>query len=212
MDVQIVTAMISAAVAATIGIMTWLNGRANLREQRISERRRSIVKKLNEFYGPLISYLNITKSLHTILIRGKPKGFRTLICLVEPEYEYDDGQNKVKARLTDSDRTIIGEIVEIEKKIESLIVEKGGLVDDRRLRSGYPSEVGFHEHQSISPPPASTSLATLITHFRVLRLAYDGKLVGDVERYESFVFPREIHRLLDEKYEELKSDLEKLSK
>ena len=164
MDVQIVAAIISAVVAATVGIMTWLNNRANLREQRVAERRKSIAKQLNEFYGPLISYLNITKSLYKIFIQDKPQGFRTLTYLLDREQKYEDGQEKKKIELSNSDKIILGEIIEIEKKIELLIIDKGGLVEDPKLMFDYYEDVQLSRFNS------STSLATLITHFRVLRL------------------------------------------
>lgn len=209
MDVQIIAAAISAAVAATIGVMTWANSRANLKERRISEKRRSLAKKLNEFYGPLISYLNITKSLRNILDSNKPPEFRTLTHLLDPEQEYDIGANQIKIELTESDRIIIGEIVEIERKIEDLIVEKGGLVEDKRLMFDYYEGAEFKTHYPTTI--SSTSLANLITHFRVLRLAFEGKIVGEVERYKGFVFPRETVKLIHENYEKLHRELEALS-
>ena len=209
MDVQIIAAAISAAVAATIGVMTWANSRANLKERRISEKRRSLAKKLNEFYGPLISYLNITKSLRNILDSNKPPEFRTLTHLLDPEQEYNVGANKIKVELTESDRMIISEIVEIERKIEDLIVEKGGLVEDKRLMFDYYEGTEFKPYHPTTI--SSTSLANLITHFRVLRLAFEGKIAGEVERYKSFVFPRETVKLIHENYERLHRELEALN-
>lgn len=137
MEVQVAAAIISASVAGTIGVMTWLHNRATLREQRIADKRRSIAKQLNEFYGPLISYLKITYSLYQIFSKDKPKGFRTLTYLLAPEQKYQTSQGLTEVILTESDRLILGEIIELEAKIESLVVEKGGLVDDAQLMFEY---------------------------------------------------------------------------
>ena len=75
----------SVIVVGTVGFMTWRYNQATLREKRVAEKRASIAKQLNEFYGPLISYLNITKALHGIYTKDKPEGFRTLTYLLNPE-------------------------------------------------------------------------------------------------------------------------------
>lgn len=210
MEVQLIAAIISAFVAGTVGIMTWLHNRATLREQRVAERRKSIAKQLNEFYGPLISYLKITNSLYQIYTKDKPKSFRTLTYLLDPEQEYETDQGLSKVILTESDRIILGEILDLESRIEMLVIEKGGLIDDPKLMFGHLPELrleGLRRNRN-----QLSLLALLITHFRVLKLAYEGKLQGEVQRYQDFVFPREIEDVLREKFESLHRELNRLSR
>jgi hypothetical protein len=204
----IISASISASVAGTVGVMTWKYNQATLREKRIAEKRENITKQLNEFYGPLISYLNITNALREIYTKDKPEGFRTLTYLLDPDQTYKTRQGSSKVVLTESDRLILGEIIEIEDKIELLVVEKGGLVDEPRLMFNH----GLINGIETTGTSRLSLLAELIRHFRVLKLAYAGKLHGEVQRYKDFVFPTEINRVLRDKFEFLQRELNKLSK
>lgn len=121
----------------TIGLMTFFYNRAALKEKKRSERRDLITKKLNEFYGPLLSYLNIVKALYQLFRANKPAGFRTLIFLLDRNQEYEMNGIKQTVVLSKSDEQLLKEIIEIEQKIEDLIVEKGGLVDDPALMFKY---------------------------------------------------------------------------
>lgn len=210
MSVEIVAAIISASVAATVGIMSWLNGRANLRAQSVAERRRSIAKMLNEFYGPLVSYLNITFSLNEVLKRGKPKGFRTLLHLINPDQEYESDGEKTKITLSKLDEVVLEEIIRVEEQIELLIIQKSGLVDDSRLMFER-----FTSRNNAVDSSNLTSLGTLIAHFHLLRLAYEGKLgdeVDDIGNYKIFVFPRDLERVVYENYNALHAELKGLGK
>lgn len=214
MDVQLLAAILSATISATaavtIGTMSWFNGRANLEEVRITEARRSLAKKLNEFYGPVIAYLNLMKALRDILGEGKPPNFRTLTYLINPEQEYEVDGQKNKVILTESDKAIIKEILEIEKKIEGLILEKGGLVEDSRLMLDYYKQVDLAT-PSLEEPEEPTSLAAMLAHFRVFRLAHDKEIFGAEDRYDKFVFPRGTANILNKKYIELHEELKKLN-
>jgi hypothetical protein len=66
-------------------------------------------------------------------------------------------------------------------------------------------------YESNSRGQKRTSLTDLITHFRVLRLAFEGKLKGEIDRYERFVFPRGIVAILRENYDRLHKELKDLS-
>jgi len=210
MNVEIVTAIISSSVAATIGIMSWLNGRANLRAQRIAERRKSIAKMLNEFYGPLISYLNITYSLNEVLKRDKPKGFRTLLYLIDPHQEYEVDGKKTKVALSHLDKVVLEEIIRVEEQIETLIVQKSGLVDDSRLM--FERLISRDNNFGSN---SLTSLGTLIAHFHLLKLAYEGRFEDEndmTENYKIFVFPRDLERVVYENYNALHEELRYLGR
>ena len=104
---------------------------------------------------------------------------------------------------------ILREIIEIEGKIESLVIEKGGLVDQPELMFEFPYIADFASRKSRNPP---SLLASLITHFRVIKLAYEGKLYGEAQRYQDFVYPEKINEVLRKKFDCLHEELNDLSK
>jgi hypothetical protein len=167
---------------------------------------------LNEFYGPLISYLNITYSLNEVLKRDKPKSFRTLLYLIDPhqEYEVEVEGKKTKVNLSHLDKVVLEEIIKVEERIETLIVQKSGLVDDSRLMFErlIPRDGNFSSN-------SLTSLGTLIAHFHLLRLAYEGRFEDEndrTENYKIFVFPRDLERVVYENYNALHEELRYLGR
>ena len=141
---KINVALIAAIISLIIGILNVYFSRKNhkeqLKEKKREERRKEISRALNEFYGPFQQYLNISKELFKLLRKGKPKGFRTLDYLINKETLFPDDKNHLaKALLTKVDEEILCQIIETGSKLESLIVEKAGLVDDPVLRYNYTS-------------------------------------------------------------------------
>lgn len=208
MEIEMTVALVSAGVALTIALLTAIYNRAALREKRVAEKRHAIAKKLNEFYGPFISYSNVTKALFKIFRAGKPAEFRTLTYLLDPDQDYETPAGRSRVVLTDNDRKILEELLNVEVDLEKLVIEKGGLVDDKRLMFDYIpdpviTDVGIKKGEV-------SLLALLIAHFRVLRLAYQGGITGEVGRYKDFVYPREIDGVIKERFDALHAELEQL--
>jgi hypothetical protein len=183
----IYSALITGVVVLLVGILTFLYNRATLAESKRKERRESITKKLNEFYGPLDSYLKIIYEFNLILKTNKPSDFRTLTHLLDSSRIYENG---MQVNLTNSDKKIIAEIIDIENKIEELVTSKGGLIDE---------------------PSQGSLLAKAIAHFRVLRLAFNEEISGEVERFEKFVYPRELDKTVQDKIQGLQQQLRETS-
>lgn len=76
--------------------------------------------------------------------------------------------------LSPADRTIVTKIVENGHSLIALIRNSAGGVD----------------------PALSPYLARAATHFTMLKLAKDGKLENDASRFERYVFPKELDRVL----------------
>jgi hypothetical protein len=89
-----------------------------------------------------------------------------------------------------NDKVLLDQIVEIINKVEDLLLKNSGLVDDKELRE---------------------LLAKAGTHFRVLQLAYQGILAGEVERFQDYVYPRDLNQKIDEQIEKLKARLNELN-
>ena len=94
-------------------------------------------------------------------------------------------------QFTGNDKILIEQILEVSEKIDDLILQNSGLIDDEQL---------------------SQLLYKASTHFRILRLAYHGNLVGEVERFEARVFPRTLDETIEEQLKHFKQRLEELNR
>lgn len=203
----IITAIVTSTFALiTLGFNTW-SLLKQIKEKKRDERRKEIYAKLNDFYGPFQAYLNTSKELFRIFAIGKPKEFRTLTYLLDPTQKYkDENGNEAPIVLTDVDKELLKEIIKVGKKLETLTVEKSGLVDDAVLRYDY----------SVDPSSTDVKLKDngLLTfakvHFQIIRLANEGKLKGDVSRFKDYVYPRELNAKIETKITELQKELKSL--
>jgi hypothetical protein len=199
-------ALVSTTLAIVTLIITSIYRYLEIKEKRNSERRIVIERTLNEFYGPLISYLNVVKALYEIFRATKPQGFRTLTYLLDPDQVYQVEGKKEKVILSPADTKLLEEIIETEKSIEDLILTKSGLVDDEQLMFNYV------------PDPAVTDvklsnmslIAVALAHFRLLRMAYAGHFKGEVARFTNLVYPREFDIQLRARVEKLQMELARL--
>jgi hypothetical protein len=206
----VLAAVVSATVALVVGVMNYLHNRRTLKEARNAERRKAIVASLNEFYGPMLSYINVAKALHKILVSGKPSEFRTLTFLLDPKQEFTtEAGISTRVSLSEADTKLLAEIVEVKRKIEDLIINKAGYIQDNFLMNNYVPNASVTDVSTAAVTDMGL-LALAITHFRVLRLAFEGALRGEVERYRDFVYPRELNAKLEEQVNTLRRELREL--
>src|SRR5439155_15371639 len=97
---------------------------------RKKDEREYLTKILTELLVPVYSRLNTLNALHRVLRKGKPKDFRLLIHLADPDHEYDEDGQKVKLQLNESDRELVDDIVQIESELERIILDKAGLTEN----------------------------------------------------------------------------------
>ena len=84
-----------------------------------------------------------------------------------------------KQNFSNNDRALLCEIVKIDDEINKLILKNINLIKgDREL---------------------SDKINKASIHFTLIRMAYEGKIVGESERFEDYIFPRD-----------LESDIEKI--
>ncbi|MDX2244930.1 MAG: hypothetical protein NW224_30005 [Leptolyngbyaceae cyanobacterium bins.302] len=183
----IYSTLITSGVVFLVGLLTFLYNRANLAESKRKERRESITKKLNEFYGPLNSYLKTIYEFNLFLKEGKPSDFRTLTHLLNPSKIYNSGE---QVHLSDADKKIIAEIIDLESKVEELVTSKGGLIDDSNQ---------------------ADLLAKAIAHFRALRLAFSEEISGEDKRFDALVYPRSLDEAVQSRINALQDELQKIS-
>ena len=94
-------------------------------------------------------------------------------------------------RFEGNDKVVLQEIIKIGDSCVDIIKNNSGLIDDATLRDQY--------------------LPKLLTHYFLMKNAFDGNLNGEVCRFEEFTFPSEIDQLLDKRVNELNAEMKKLT-
>lgn len=186
--------LIAVVLTASVSICAmWVNYRITNRTLRHSAARdigkislELKIQQLNELYGPLLLLIEQNRRLAQKLREGK----RLTIRLRE-----DKSQPK-KWRLLDNlpevlenpkDKAIVDAILEIDSKIESLIINKGGLVR--------------------SPgPPESFNL--FLGHYKILKLAVEGEERLHVAEFE--YYPRKFNDDVKEAYQAIKNEIDEI--
>jgi hypothetical protein len=90
-----------------------------------------------------------------------------------------------------NDKALLEQILKVTRAIDQLILKKSGLVDNLELHA---------------------LLSKASTHFRLMRLAYEGQLSGDIERFQDHIFPLELAERIDAQIEGLQSRLNDLNR
>lgn len=202
----VIASMIAFTGTITVAFISIFNNRKTTNENRrlivrtdLIEKRKFIELKLNEFYIPLRHNLEQSKTLFKIFMKDKPDNFRTLTYLLNPEQEY--GVEKTKVLLNQNDKALLEMIIEIGNRIETLIHEKSYLIgDDTEFVNNYKPSEGYRH---VKYDEGLTLISLLISHLVTIRLAFNGKISGQVTKFESYVFPNEINSKVNIKINEL---------
>ena len=144
-------------------------------------------KKLDEFYYPLTRYLQDSKDLFKIFIQDKPKNFRTLTHLLDPLQSYENG---IKVTLTTNDKALLKSIFDKGTQIQNLIANKSSIIDDNEFIDEY---LPARDYSHITYPIGLNLLGLLTAHLRIIKIAFEGDLTGEVDKYKIYVFPNEIN-------------------
>jgi hypothetical protein len=94
-------------------------------------------------------------------------------------------------KFSENDEHIYQEILKITNELEELRIGKSGLVDD---------------------PELQFLLAKAGAHFRLIAMAFEGKLSGEVERFKDYVYPRELNGKINERIKKLQDRLYELNR
>ncbi|RIJ49345.1 HIT domain-containing protein [Maribellus luteus] len=170
-------------IALAIYVTIWGNDQISKRR----EKRKMYEKMLNSFHRPILQAFTTSKMLREVLAKDKPTDFRALRYLISKRDE-----------LTESDKKLISEIVQVGKEIEQIIQSNSGDI----LNSDLREEVGI-----------------LARHLRIFRFVSEQEAEYKPDQFNDFVYPREIndliereHRILselsngEEKYEKYKKN------
>lgn len=172
-----------------------------------------IKTQLNEFYSPILSYLNTSHTLYMILKANKEENFVLLTYLLN---------NNDRSDLSDSDHELIQEILNILKKVETLIIKKSGLIDDisynkklKKLEDILSNQDRNIEKYIYEEMKDLSLLSRFLITYKLLDLAYRKKLIKDtsannvIKFAEVFTFPKEINNKIRDNILYLQQELKK---
>jgi hypothetical protein len=171
---QILTAVVGLFGTLIVAILSAIYNSMTLKHLKHEEEKKDIRRQLNEFYGPYQQRLETSKQLHDKLNKGKPDDFRVLTFFLNGN------------QFNGNDKVLYEEIRKITDELETLRMERGGLVDE---------------------PDLQNLLAKAGAHFRIISMAHDGKLSGEIERFDDYVYPRELNNKISEKIKLLQTQL-----
>lgn len=177
--------IIAAIIGGLVALPGFILNYQNDRLQRRKNERDEIYKKLNSFYGPIRLQLKISNELYnifrsSIIKRLNLNEFRTLPFIL-------DGN-----KLNKTEKTLIGQILEIGEQIEEIIERNAGLIDSDDLHD---------------------EMVQLGTHIKIIREAKNGNYTIGKNKLillESKTFP-DIEKQIDCVFWNLKNRLKKLS-
>lgn len=150
-----------------------------IKNKQHDDERAEIYKKLNEFYSPFEQLRKKSFRLYQLFTEGKDDSFRTLPALLRGD------------KFSENNQKLLEEIIRIDEKLEKLILDKSGLIDQGEIRD---------------------LLAKAATHFHIITQAFNGQLHGEPDRFNNYVFPRELDGKISEQINTLKERLNKLNR
>lgn len=173
---------LSPAIIGVLSVVaSFLIVRITIRASKREVKRTIIQQRLSEFYSPFLDLRNKSNILYS---RFQEK-YR------EENPKYSTLQYLLDGNtFTGNDDELLKEILSIGAKCEKLIHDKAGLIDDEDLRTKV--------------------LPNLTTHYLILRMAYEGKLIGEKDRFRDLSFPINVDDLIKRKIVELEKELKNL--
>lgn len=180
------------------GIMEFRQKKEEIKEGRIIDKRKEIGRKLNEFYGPFLQNAKKSTTLYRALTKNK-NDFRLLDYLLDPS---------LFSPLSGNDKILVQEIIDIGTKQRKLIEEKGGLIDDRVLCS-FNSNLKVNDQFPFERRDLHNIglIPRVNAHYRILELAHNGKISGEITKFEDYRFPRELPQEIERRFNELQHEM-----
>jgi 2-polyprenyl-3-methyl-5-hydroxy-6-metoxy-1,4-benzoquinol methylase len=199
--VPVIIAAASFAFNVRKNYLEFFHKKQVLEEDRITDRRKEIGLKLNEFYGPFLQNSKKSTTLYRALTKHR-NNFRLLDYLLDPN---------LFSALSNNEMVLVKEIIDIGIKQQELIADKGGLIDDPILCNFYidlnvSNQFPFERRDlhNIGLIPRANA------HYRILELAYKGELSGEIDKFEDYRFPRELPQEIERRIYELQKELKTL--
>jgi hypothetical protein len=179
--------VIASMFAGTGGVLAFLVGLgaiwSNLRSTRKNNNQKtneaelkSIEEKLDGFFGPYLQLSNTNKLIADELKQRHPEAPEMRILLLLLDPDW-------RGKISRGDTTLIDEIIGIDKSLLALIEDKAGMVDS-----------------AVQP-----YLYRAAAHFRMMLRAHEGLLDNELATYRSYVYPRQLDRIVQLEVDRLKA-------
>jgi hypothetical protein len=164
---SLLAALVGASGALIVGRWGQRNIQQSLSQSVNAAELKDLQTKLDTFYGPYLQRSEINRLMaEEFKSHQTEPGSFRTLTLL-----LDPGW---RSRLSKSDQTIVSEIVKNDIALNILIREHTGLVDSQVMN--YLSRAG--------------------AHFRLMELAFEGKLENLPERFETYVYPKQLDEVL----------------
>ena len=164
-----------------VGVIVYYTRQNVMAEQRFKANEAEaefIQNKLDKFYGPFILLSSGNKLLAQDLRSRQDKPDEYRLLAGLFDEEWRNG-------LSEGDKELVTQICETADSLSGIIVSNAGLVN----------------------PEILPYLARVLAHFKILKLAYDKKLGGDIEPFNRYVYPMQLDPVLDAESKRLQERL-----
>jgi len=187
---------VTQAVIILLAILGWFLSNRTISRQldaRRREEQREYKYKQLEAEGKLIRqylddfyrpYLRLSDTNKKLhdILKAKQSNPKSFRTLIKLLEKYEFSLN---------DKALVDEIISIGGQLTGLIVEKSGVVDNKSMHN---------------------ELVEASRHFRILRMANEGKICKEEERFVNFVYPRQLDDKLRDEIEKLEKQLCEIEK
>lgn len=160
--------LFGSAVAAIAIVSNGRTSRGTTIQKANEAELESLQSKLDNFYGPYLQLSSTNRLIATDLKQHRAGGADMRVLLMLLDPKWKDG-------FSPGEVALIEEILAIDAKLLELIQEKSGLVS-----------------ATVQP-----YLSRAAGHFRIMKLASEGKLDNDTDRYAHYVYPRQLAEVID---------------
>lgn len=188
------TVALFAIIVSSIISVKSLNRNATLARDALQskaheEERRAIREKRDRFYGPFTQLRGVSKHLYEIFNARRSEDERKKFSDSEGNFRTLIALCRGHEFKDDVDKVLLAEIIRIGEDSASLITKEIGLVDN---------------------PTLQTELSRAATHYRIIKLAAEGKLRTDGDEFKKFSFPKEVDKLIEAQIATLDARLREL--
>ena len=164
-----------------VGLIVYFTRKNTISEQwlKINQAEADYLQtKLDKFYGPFVLESEANHLMAQDLASRQPDPSRYRLLDKLFDKEW-------RASLSPGDKVLVHEICQTGERLSGVIKENSGLVDAEIL----------------------PYISRAISHFRVLKLAYEERLGGDSEPFLRYVYPKALDRVLDKELKRLQERL-----
>ena len=173
-----IIAVVPSAIVAIVSIcQTGRMHREDRKERENKALAERIKHKLEIFYYPYLLLAKENTSLFEVFSKER----------LERNEDFRTLSSLLSnEEFSNNDNAILQRIIENDVHLKELINKSAHVVDDNDIRE---------------------ALVKSATHYSIIELAYNKKITGEVERFEPFVHPNDVYKMVEKKAMELEKEM-----